>query len=202
MSQHTHIVGAKQGRQDAFDSLYHWLLPQVYRYALAQTGDRNVAEDIVSESFMAMIRSIETLPNHDVAVLAWMRTVVRRRWVDWVRRQSLGREAMTKLSSNSRDDSVDPKLRLDRQESISQVREALDRLPNDYREVLELRYLDGFSLRDISQTLEQSVSAVNSMLFRARNALRNQLMRTSKDHDQDDSGSSGDILLVEIDHDA
>lgn len=171
MSEHTHIIGAKRGNQDSFDSLYQWLMPRVYRYAMVYTGSHAVAEEIVSESFMAFVSTLSTLPDHDLAVLAWMRTVVRRRAVDQIRSQAIRREKLANCFAGEADPTGPPDDAL-RREQIVQVRLALTEIPEDHREVLELRYIDGCSLGTIAETLELTSAALNSRLYRARETLR------------------------------
>ena len=170
-------------------------MPKVYRYAMVYTGNHVAAEEIVSDSFMAFVSSLTTLPDHDFAVLAWMRTVVRRRAMDQIRYQVRCREKLAN-SIVTEADPNDPSETLLRREQVVQIRLALSELREDYREVLELRYIDGFSLGMIADALKLSSAALNSRLYRAREALRKQLGHNFLD--QEDAVSHR--LIAEVDH--
>ena len=170
-------------------------MPQVYRYAMVYSGSHTVAEEIVSESFMAFVSALSTLPDHDFAVLAWMRTVVRRRAVDHVRSQINQREKLANYFVADVDLGGPSESAL-RQEQIARVRLALSEIPEDHREVLELRYIDGYSLTTIAEALKLTSAALNSRLFRARESLRKGLGQSFVS----DSNDVSPNMIVEVDH--
>jgi RNA polymerase sigma-70 factor (ECF subfamily) len=189
---HSQRIGrAKNGSLEAFDELYSWLLPLAYRYAWVQVGDRNVAEEITSESFVSLVAKLQEMPDTDLAVLAWIRRVVRNKVVDWIRHQQVQRQAWGEIANSSdseRQDSASlPSDPIESDEQRLGVHELLQALPDDYRNVLELRYLDNLSTEQIASFLGLSVSAANSMLFRARNRFRVEHRRINGTTDESES---------------
>jgi RNA polymerase sigma-70 factor (ECF subfamily) len=81
-------------------------------------------------------------------------------------------EVEAALSSTSEARRWDPELSLQRSELAERVHAALDELPSPYGSVLEWKYIDGLSARDIATRLALSVKAAESLLTRARVAFR------------------------------
>lgn len=185
-----HIVDAKRGRQEAFDTLYQWLLPRVFRYVLHLTRDRSAAEEITSEAFMLMVKHLATLPDRDLAVLSWLRSVSRNKSVDWIRRRAIQRQAFSLVAQSPQQQPEAPDGPIQHHETVQGIHQALGTLSSQHREVLEFRYLDGATLAEIAIVLGKKSTAVKSLLFRARNALREELERHR----------SADLL--EIDHES
>lgn len=173
------ISRAKRGSREAFDELYDWLITPVYRYAWNQVSDQSAAEEICSEAFLALVTELGELPEADSAVMAWMRRVVRNKSVDWIRRNQVQRKAWAVIATSQRDlpEESSPSSTMETQEDCCLVQRVLHCLPSDHRDALELRYLDGFSVQQIATALELSMSAVNSLLYRARESFRKECER-------------------------
>jgi RNA polymerase sigma-70 factor (ECF subfamily) len=173
------ISRAKREGCEAFGDLYDWLVTPIYRYAWNQVNDQSAAEDICAEAFLALVNELDTLPESDLAVMAWMRRVVRNKSVDWIRRKRVQRKAQTVIadSKTDRDDENSPSFAMETQEECHLVQRVLHRLPSDHRDALELCYIDGLTIRQVATALDLSVSAANSLLFRARENFRKECDR-------------------------
>ncbi|EMI40600.1 RNA polymerase sigma factor 70, region 4 type 2 domain protein [Rhodopirellula sp. SWK7] len=125
---------------------------------------------------MVLVAKLNELPTNDMAVLAWTRTVVRNKSVDWVRRRQLQRRAVVTIAeSNERLDgkaSMTPMHLAETQEQRHLVHRVLENLPDEYRQVIELRYLDDLSNDEIADVIGLTSSATNSLLYRARKSFR------------------------------
>lgn len=170
------INRAKRGDRKGFDDLYDWLVTPVYRYAWTHVRDVSAAEEISSEAFLALVSNLPEMPEMDSAVLAWMRRVVRNKSVDWIRRNQNQRKAWESIAAlgdgPTQRQNESPATTLESREDHDRVHQVLACLPDEYRDALELRYLDDLSLQQIASTLGISASATNSLLYRSREAFR------------------------------
>jgi len=148
-------------------AIYPTALPQVYGYLLPRCGSVTVAEDLTAETFMAALAASRRRPAPQVSV-AWLIGIARHKLVDhWRRaaREQRGLEAVERAEAASDDPWTEV---LDAQAAHA----ALLRLPGPQRSALVLRYLDGLSVPEVAEHLERTVHGTETLLVRARAALR------------------------------
>jgi RNA polymerase sigma factor (sigma-70 family) len=148
-------------RYDDWNAVYQDNATWVYRTIFARVGNRADAEDLTAEVFLAALRPLKitaSIPEVRAYLRATARTVLAAHW-----RQTLGREITTIDDA----DFVAP----DAEESIStapqRVGEVLDALPDNYRRILELRFLQGCSIKDSASALGISVANAKVLQHRA-----------------------------------
>lgn len=156
----------------SFERLYRAHVGDVYRYALAITGNPADAEDVAQTTFMNAYRALERgerpeKPRHWLIAIA--HNVCRQRF-----RQS-GRRPMEVTYFEDVAETLVPS---DDSPTAADIRRALGELALNQREALVMRELEGRSYADIAELLGISVAAVETLLFRARRALREQLEGT------------------------
>jgi RNA polymerase sigma-70 factor (ECF subfamily) len=148
-------------------AIYPAALPQVYGYLLPRCGSVALAEDLTAETFMAALagaRSDRPAP----ATVAWLIGIARHKLVDHWRRAERERRGLA-AAEREQPASDDPWNEvLDAQAAHV----ALLRLSLPQRMALTLRYLDGLSVPEVAQHLDRSVHATETLLVRARSALR------------------------------
>lgn len=138
----------------------------LYRYALWLCKDKNMAEDVMQEAFLRAWKSLDSL-REAKAAKGWLFTIFRREHArQFERKQFLYREV------ESMDTIADNDIGYDSRPEAFALRQALRKLPNEYREPLEMQVLGGFSCAEISEILAISSSAVMTRLFRARKKMR------------------------------
>ncbi len=160
--------GAPAGPDDAADVtlLFESLRPDLVRFAHWLARDRALAEDIVQESLLRAWRSREALKD-PAAARAWLLTIVRREHARLYERKRLELVALEEgLETEGAPMTPGP----DNEDHA--LRDAILKLPIEYREPLVLQVLGGFSCAEIAQELSLSNTAVLTRLFRARNKLR------------------------------
>ncbi len=152
---------------DPLGAIYDRALPQVYGYLLPRCGSAAVAEDLTAETFMAAVAAMrrDAIPKLTVA---WLVGVARHKLVDHWRR--VGREQRSLEADEERAEAVDDpwEERLD----AAAAHAALGRLPGPQRIALTLRYLDGLPVAQVAEQLGRSLHATETLLVRARAALR------------------------------
>ena len=142
-------------------------LPQVYGYLLPRCGSVAVAEDLTAETFTAAVAGVRQGQVHEVTV-AWLVGVARHKLVDHWRRVTRERRGLAAVERDQ-EDSDDP---WEEVLDLQAAHAALSRLSMPQRSALTLRYLDGLSVPEVAQHVGRSVHATETLLVRARAALR------------------------------
>jgi RNA polymerase sigma-70 factor (ECF subfamily) len=144
--------------------VYERALPQVYGYLMSRCGERSLAEDLASETFLAAARQ---LPDGPLSV-GWLIGVARHKLADHWRRQAR-EERLLQAVSTTVDDRDDP---WDAHVDVLRARQVLTMLAPQHRAALTLRYLDGLSVPEVAFVLDRTLDATEGLLVRARRALR------------------------------
>ncbi len=162
---------AAQRDTTAFAALYDEHLNTVYRFVFFKVSDPTLAEDLTAEVFSKAWENIDRFEWRDLPFQHWLLRVARNVVVDhWRahRRFPASLDGLYELPS----DSLSPEEVVSRDGEVERVNKALKRLPDDQRDVLILRFIEGYSHADTAQVLKKSVVAVRQIQVRALRALR------------------------------
>jgi RNA polymerase sigma-70 factor, ECF subfamily len=159
--------------------LYRRALPQVYGYLLPRCGSTAVAEDLAAETFMAAVAAVRAGRVREPEVtVAWLVGVARHKLADHWRRSAREERGMAAVAVLAEEPGDPWDEHLDAQAAHA----ALARLAGPQRAALTLRYLDGLPVAEVAACLGRSVHATETLLVRARNALR-RIYREEGDRD-------------------
>ena len=157
---------ARRDRQRRFAALCEPLRPDLLRFAFWLARDRALAEDVVQDAMLRAWKALDSLDD-DARVKPWMLTIVRREHARTFERKRL--EVADVAALVEAEASV---LATDEDAAVAEMREALFRLEDDYREPLVLQVMLGHSTDEIAMQLGLTRGAVLTRLFRARQKLR------------------------------
>ncbi len=160
---------ADAGRRQRFDRLVGVWHRDMYRYAAWLCRDPAIAEDVVQEALVRAWKSLDAL-REDEAAKQWVLTIVRRenaRYFERKRLETVDIDNLTPSQSAMLAESSDT----DRDD----VRQAIYRLEDDYREPLVLQVLMGHSTKEIAEIMDIKPSAILTRLYRARMKLKAQI---------------------------
>ena len=138
----------------------------LYKYALWLCKDKNMAEDVMQEAFLRAWKSLDSL-REAKAAKGWLFTIFRREHARQFERKQFQYQDVEEM-----DTLADAQMGYDDRPEAYALRNALKRLPEDYREPLEMQVLGGFSCDEIATILDISSSAAMTRLFRARKKMR------------------------------
>jgi RNA polymerase sigma-70 factor (ECF subfamily) len=141
----------------------------MYRYAAWLSRDRTVAEDVVQESLLRAWKSLDSLRD-DAAAKHWLLTIVRRENARYFERRRLETVDVDNLTP-----SQEALLAEQPDHELDDMREAIYRLDDDYREPLVLQVLMGYSTNEIGELMGLKQGAVLTRLHRARLKLRDEI---------------------------
>lgn len=145
-----------------FDALYEHYAPIVYRYALFLCGDRALAEDITSETFVRIWSSTGSIRGETLK--AYLFTIARNLHRDWWRRS----RRQQPLDDRHPDVHASSEQEIDDRSELGRVWSAMQALSESDRAVLLMRARDELSYRDIARALDLSISAAKVRVHRAR----------------------------------
>jgi RNA polymerase sigma-70 factor (ECF subfamily) len=150
---------------DPVAAIYRRALPEVYGYLLPRCGSTAVAEDLTAETFKEAVQAAQSHDPPRITVASLV-GVARHKLVDHWRRTAREERAFAVSEQAVLDDP-----RGERVETEAAYA-ALSRVSADQRIALTLRYLDGLSVAEVAEHLGRSVRATETLLARARAALR------------------------------
>ena len=151
---------------DEFVAVYH---QDMYRYAAWLSRDRTVAEDVVQESLLRAWKSLDALRDA-AAAKHWLLTIVRRENARYFERRRLETVDVDDLTP-----SQEALLANQPDHELDDVRAAIYRLEDDYREPLVLQVLMGYSTNEIAEQMDMKQGAVLTRLHRARSKLKDKM---------------------------
>jgi RNA polymerase sigma factor (sigma-70 family) len=155
----------------AFDETVLPHLDAAFNYARWLTRNDADAEDVVQDACVRAMRFFSSFREGDAR--AWLFAIVRNAWYTRVSRRANLTEATAfdSPSDEPADTSLDPEEQLMQQDRVALVREALEQLPTDFREVIVLREIEGLSYKEIASVIQVPIGTVMSRLARARERL-------------------------------
>ena len=161
--------GVRKGKHDLFETTVLPYLNSAYNLARWLTRNEHDAEDIVQEAFLRALRSFDTFTvGRDAR--AWLLTIVRNSCRTW-HRQNRSRETTTEWDVDSQPAVAtwsDPEATLIKNANSHLIRQAMEQLPFEYREILILRELEELSYKEIAVIVGVPLGTVMSRLSRAR----------------------------------
>jgi RNA polymerase sigma-70 factor (ECF subfamily) len=158
---------------DAVRQLYAEHADALYRYALYQTSDPAVAEDIVAEVFLRFLENVSSYEYRGRPVAAWLFRTARNLALDHHRRKL--RRPTTGLEGVDLPAADDPLERAEVRLSAAELAVALEALTPEQREVIALRFVEGYDTARVAALLQKSEGAIKSLQHRALGALRRAL---------------------------
>lgn len=167
------------GDRTAFGELYDRYGKPAYSLARRICVDPGLAEDVVQEAFLALWRNPAAYDRSRGGFGTWLMTVVHHRAVDAVRRENTQRRRSVPLADETSELNVTPAEGADQAALTAvvgaEVREALQRLPEDQRQVLALAYLGGYTQIEVAALTGIPLGTVKSRTFAAIRGLRTAL---------------------------
>ena len=153
-------------RRSRFDRVVAVMHKDMFRYATWLCRDPSIAEEVVQEALLRAWKSLDAL-REESAAKPWLLTIVRRenaRYFERKRLETVDIDSLTPAQSALLAEGDDSEVR--------EVREAIYRLDDDYREPLVLQVLLGHSTKEIAELMGLKQGAVLTRLHRARLKLR------------------------------
>jgi RNA polymerase sigma-70 factor, ECF subfamily len=151
-------------------ALYDEYYDKVAHYAYARIGDKVEAEDIASEVFLKALKSIKTYEEQGVPMQAWLFKIAHNLVVDYYRR--ISKVQTVPIDKVEITDNNDPAELAEKQIEIDGMKTAMQKLTEDQRQVLQLRFFGGLTSREVADVMNKTDGSVREMQRAALEKLR------------------------------
>ena len=165
------LLNLQRGDPSAWEEYVHIYGKQLYNYLYNQLPTVEDIEDVMSETMAASVSALQRFDGK-VPLRTFLFSIANHKMVDYWRKHK-----RTKALDDSLDDSLVDK---NNDLEIMDFRDLLDKLPENYRQVLLLRYHMGMSVSEIAEINKSSYKSAESLLTRARNQLHLLLTESTK----------------------
>jgi RNA polymerase sigma-70 factor, ECF subfamily len=163
---------ARQFEQDALAEIYDCYSPGVYRYAMRLLGDDQAAEDCVADTFVRYLQALRSSGGPQDHLQAYLYRIAHNWITDRYRRQPPPLALLEDTPGTDEDLLHTVSQHIQKE----QVRAALSLLTSEQRQVIVLKYLEGWENEVVALTLKKPAGAVKSLQHRALEALRRMLL--------------------------
>jgi RNA polymerase sigma factor (sigma-70 family) len=182
------VEESRKGNVEAFEELIKDYKKTAYNIALRIMRNVEDAEDVSQEALIKIFKNISSF-NMESTFKVWMYRIIVNTCIDFKRRKNIstvsidetmdlgsGREVQREIS----DESYNPDALIERNYSTQLVNDAINALEDDFKTIIILRDIKGFTYDEISQILSCNLGTVKSRLSRARKRLRELLENEMK----------------------
>jgi RNA polymerase sigma-70 factor (ECF subfamily) len=149
--------------------VYKRYQPSIFNFVKSQINNYQTAEELTQDIFIDFIEALRDF-RFQSSLKTFLFSIARHKVVDQIRKRKIKNILFSRLPSYIIeslkvvfiDDEIDKK---ELKEKITKI---LDSLPNDYRVILRLKYIEGIKIKEIAGKLKMNFKATESLLFRAR----------------------------------
>ncbi|MDY2586989.1 RNA polymerase sigma factor [Winogradskyella aquimaris] len=168
------ISKAKQNNQVAFNFLLDTFWNDVYAFQLKRTENENDAEDITIQTFSKAFDKIDTYDDN-YKFKTWLITISKNIHIDLVRKQKKIIQNTSKDNNEHYfeiiDDSPTPEDKIITEQNLAKLLRDIKKLKPHYQKVINLRYFQELSYKEISEELNEPINNVKVKLLRAKKLL-------------------------------
>ena len=161
------------GSTEVFETELAQLLPRLRRFAHALSRNRADADDLAQATIERALRS-RAQWQAGTRLDSWAYRIMRNLWIDMVRARGR-KERHEAPEDEARQIGEDPRDAMDAAMELARAMSAMERLPDEQREIVALILIEGFGYREVAEMLDLPVGTVSSRLVRGRTALLHML---------------------------
>jgi RNA polymerase sigma-70 factor (ECF subfamily) len=148
---------------------------KLFRFALSMLKDEAEAEDVVQEVVIKLWKQRDNM-DHIQNVEAWTMRLTRNLSIDKIRSKHRRYEPLDTVADLS-ESRPSPAKQLELNDAMEHLKKWITKLPENQRMVFQLRDIEGMTYKEISESLDMSLSQVKINLFRARQQVRAYLLK-------------------------
>lgn len=182
------VADAKKGDAKAFEKLESKYRKSVYYMLLKMVKNPDDAEDLTQEAFAKAFVSIHKFDSK-YAFSTWLFRIATNNCIDFIRKkrvmtvsidQPVEGDDGSSMRFDVRDHNLDPNQTMLKKQRKQYLAKAIDRLPEKYRTLVDLRYFQELSYEEVANELQIPLGTVKAQLFRARELLSQELKAMKK----------------------
>ena len=164
------VQAAKAGDAAAFGELYERYRDAIYRFCLARTGTSHDAEDLTSDVFVKALNSIDRYQDRGLPFAAFLYRIARNAAIDRSRtlKQPLSVDGLLQEPASKQNVELEAVFAVEK----SILMDALTKLKSEHRDVVVMRFIEGYSALEVAQLLGKTEGAIRTLQHRALERLR------------------------------
>ena len=163
-------IDEQREKESRLATLYEEYFDRIAHYIYVRIGDRHEAEDLAGEVFLKALESLKSYKERGIPMQAWLFRIAHNASVDHLRKK--GRVTSVSIEEVTIMAREDPAAVAEKNIDMEKVREAMQKLTPEQREVVQLRFFGGLSSKDVGAILHKSDGAVREMQRAAVEKLR------------------------------
>ncbi|MGH3599139.1 MAG: sigma-70 family RNA polymerase sigma factor [Pseudonocardiaceae bacterium] len=161
------VAAAQTGDREAYAELYRRHYATVFTFLLCRVGERPLAEDLTSETFLRGLRRIDSISYQGRDVEAWFIVIARNLYLDHVKSSRHKLETLTSEFADVDTTSPGPEQQVIDRETATELLHWVAQLSPDQQDCVTLRYFRGLSVAETATALNRSESAAKAVQHRA-----------------------------------
>jgi RNA polymerase sigma-70 factor (ECF subfamily) len=177
-----YITKAKSGDQAAFSFLLNFFWSDVFNYQLKRTKSENDTEDITIQTFSKAFDKIHTF-DESYVFKTWLITISKNIHIDLLRKKNASISIETSKEQEDKiymvvDENPTPEDKIIREQNLAKLLKDIKQLKSKYQEVIQLRYFQELSYKEISEQINEPMNNVKVKLLRAKKLLSEIIKKT------------------------
>lgn len=159
------------GSEDALRTFYDECKPKLTNFIRLRVSNEKDVEELVQDTFIAVLEAFRDF-TYRSSVYTFVCAIAKRKVIDFYRRKKIKKIIFSQMPAMEPLLSIltTPEDKLDEKILTQKIEETFNALPDQYRRLLQLKYIEGWSVGQISEELAISFKSAESKLFRARQA--------------------------------
>ncbi|MBN1360686.1 MAG: RNA polymerase sigma factor [Sedimentisphaerales bacterium] len=164
------IDGCKSGDAESFARVVDVYAGRLYGYFYRLTGDRNLSDELLSELFMRLVEKIGTYKGGSFE--SWLFRIASNIFHDHLRSRKRRRKLLDSRRTEAEFQTPEPKVSDAKDEKLDKLQFQLNRLDDDTRELIMLRFYSELSFKEIAEARSEPIGTALSKLHRGLKKLR------------------------------
>lgn len=167
------IKKSQNGDQESFNELIKFYYPFVLKFLSKLVSNKDITSDLVQEVFIKLIKNIEKFDiNGKASFNTYLIAIAKNTYIDYIRKNN---KELQELDIETLPSKINIDIDYLKKEEYTYVLEKIDNLPLLQKEVIKLKYLEGYTLEEIAKIQKVESKTIKSRLFEARKKLREEL---------------------------
>lgn len=186
LSQEKELVNKAKKDPSAFSRLYDLNYPKIFGFALKRVACVDIAKDIVSQTFLKAYENIGSFKWRRVSFSSWLFRIASNEIADYYRKERKSPVAIDSVAEPAAE--LTPEIEVinteeaeEKQQDIIEIKEKISDLPEESREVLELKFLENKKIREISEITGKREGTIKSLIHRGVKKIQTLLEKEEND---------------------
>lgn len=161
--------------EESFTELYEHFFPRVYKFIHAKTLDTEISDEIISRTFLKMFENLKNYNPNRAAFSTWLFQIsLNELKMFWRSKNYRGEheETWDENFNPAAPEYEEPEKKILQSETQNKIREALEKLPERERKIIEMTYWMNYPPRKIAEILDLKPNTVSVILKRAKESLK------------------------------